>query len=351
MGHQPPAIRCLERTDEIESRPMHGPVAIVGGSIAGAALAIHLGRRGIRTVVYEKTRFPRRKACGEGLLPHGYTALRSLVNDAPPGVEVSGIRYWSPKGGHATAAFGDLGPGLMVRREVFDAWLLDQARRTPNVRVLEEEFLESDATVVVGADGMRSMFHGRPPFKRTHPKRERVGMSTRIEGYAGGDRVDVFIGVGGEAYVGPAGNGESSLALLMEKGGKPENVLAGIPALAGVRFTLPWIGASPLGSRVTPLVHGRTLLLGDAAGAADPITGEGMSLAILSAGVAAEAIAAGDLAVYETERRRLARPSERLAKLILRLAGSPWLAERTVQLLRNAPAVFARLLREACSAR
>ncbi len=330
---------------------MTGDVAVVGGSIAGAALAIHLGRRGIRTVVYEKARFPRRKVCGEGLLPHGYAALRSLVDGAPPGVEISGIRYWSPKGGQAGAAFGDLGPGLMVRREIFDAWLLDQARRTPNVCVLEEEFRESDATVIVGADGLRSMFHGRPPFKRTHPKRERVGMSTRIEGYDGGDRVDVFIGVGGEAYVGPAGNGISSLAVLMEKGGRPEGVLAGIPALAGARLTMPWIGASPLGSRVTPLVHGRILLIGDAAGAADPITGEGMSLALLSAEAAADAIVAGDLARYESERRRLARPSERLAKLILRLAGSPWLAERTVQLLRTAPAVFSRLLREACSAR
>ncbi len=330
------------------------PVAIVGGSIAGAALAIHLGRRGIRTVIYERAPFPRRKACGEGLLPHGYAALRALIGERSPGVEVFGIRYFGRTGECATAVFGELGPGLMVRREVFDAWLLDHARRTPNVEVREQEYGEyrggDAAAVVVGADGMRSRFH-RPPFTRMHPERQRVGMSTRIRGYDGGDRVDVFLGVGGEAYLGPAGGGEWSLALLLEKGTKPEPFLAATPALRGVEVTMPWVGAGPLGSRVTPLVAGRTLLIGDAAGAADPITGEGMSLALLSAEAAADAIADGDLARYERERRRLAQPSERMARRILRLSRSPWLAERSVRRLARKPALFSRLLRQACSAR
>ena len=57
-------------------RPRAADVTIVGGGPAGAALAVELGRRGMRVVLYEKARHPRFKPCGEGLLPHGVAALR-----------------------------------------------------------------------------------------------------------------------------------------------------------------------------------------------------------------------------------------------------------------------------------
>src|SRR5688572_8671347 len=116
-------------------------VCIVGGSVAGATLAIHLGRAGLRTVVYDKARFPRRKACGEGLLPHGAAELKSLGLGDPPGTRVNGLRYFSPSGESATATFAsaDLGPGWVVHRDAFDAWLLDHARSTPHVQVRESE--------------------------------------------------------------------------------------------------------------------------------------------------------------------------------------------------------------------
>ncbi len=341
-------------------------VLIVGGSVAGASLAIHLGRRGLRTVVFDKARFPRRKACGEGLLPHGAAELKSLCLGDPPGTRVAGLRYFGPSGDSATARFAEagLGPGWVVHRDAFDAWLLGHARETPNVIVQEAAPVsdaaidESRARIVVGADGLHSIFHRRSPFRRIHPGRARVGMSAVIRGYPAADTVDVFLGSGGEAYVGPAGSGETSLALLLEEGVRPDAALSGFPAFRDIEIVRPFIGAGPLGSRVDPIVHGRVLLIGDAAGAVDPITGEGMALALLSARAAAEAIeeavATGDLGAlerYAEARRKLMEPAVRMANLLLKVSRLPWVANRAVRKLARDPGLFGRLLRAACGAR
>src|SRR6266850_3514568 len=120
-------------------------VIIVGASVAGAALAIHLGRRGLRTVLFDKARFPRRKACGEGLLPHGAAELKSLGLGDPPGTRVHGIRYFSPSGDSAAARFDEagLGAGWVVHRDVFDRWLLRHARAIPNVAVKETTLIRA----------------------------------------------------------------------------------------------------------------------------------------------------------------------------------------------------------------
>ena len=347
-------------------------VLVVGGSVAGAALAIHLGRLGIHVVVCDKARFPRRKTCGEGLLPHGSAELKSLGLGDPPGFPVAGLRYFAPSGHSASQRFDacDLGPGWVVHRDAFDRWLLDLARATPNVEVREDTpvlHVAVDeggaaaaglrARIVVGADGPHSILHRFGPFRRIEPARARVGMSAVVTGYPAGDLVDVHLGKGGEAYVGPTGSGEVSLALLLERGTRPEDLIASIPALKDIRIVHPFIGAGPLGVRVAPVVHGRLLLLGDAAGAVDPISGEGMSLALLSARSAAaairEALESGDMGAldrYAEARRLLMAPASRMAGLILRMTKHPWLADRVVRKLAQDPPLFGRLLRAACGA-
>jgi len=87
-----------------------------------------------------------------------------------------------------------------------------------------------------------------------------------------------------------------------------------------------------------------TLLVGDAAGAPDPVTGEGMSLALLSARAAAEAIAAGRPRDYEKARRRLAQGSDWLGRWILRASRYPSIADRVVGSLVDHPDLFTKLL-------
>ena len=109
--------------------------------------------------------------------------------------------------------------------------------------------------------------------------------------------------------------------------------------------------SAPLGLRVGSVAEGDVLLVGDAAGAPDPVTGEGMSLAILSAAALAEALAAGDPQRYAKERRRLAGNSDWLGRWLLRATRYPAITERVVAGLVEHPELFAKLLEIAVGTR
>ena len=53
-------------------------VLIAGGGIAGASLAVMLGRAGVRVELFERGSFPREKPCGEGLFPGGVRVMERL---------------------------------------------------------------------------------------------------------------------------------------------------------------------------------------------------------------------------------------------------------------------------------
>jgi len=84
-----------------------------------------------------------------------------------------------------------------------------------------------------------------------------------------------------------------------------------------VQLTTPVMAASPLGLRVPRIVDRGLLLIGDAAGAPDPITGDGIALAMASVKPAADAIVFGDLATYERLRLDMGRNADRLGRLLL----------------------------------
>ena len=339
---------------------------VVGGGPAGSAVAIELGRRGLRVALLEKSRHPRPKACGEGLLPHGVAALEDLGLDVP-GARVKGIRYVSPGGVTAEADF-PAGHGRVVRREMFDACLFDAASRTENVEAFQETAYDPaswKARWVIGADGLHSQFHRRPEFPASPPALRRVGLSTHARGLAvDRDRVEVILHEGGEVYLAPSTGDEALVACLYREGDLPRGhtngdrvmhtllsleVLRG--RLRGLTLTTPVLGAGPLGLRVGAVASDDTLLVGDAAGAPDPVTGEGMSLALLSARAAAEAIVAGRPRDYEKARRRLAAGADWLGRWVLRASRYPAVADRVVQSLVDHPELFTKLLEIATGTR
>ena len=61
-------MRSVERTE----------IAVVGAGPSGAATALLLARAGHAVTVFDRARFPRDKACGEGLMPPGVHVLRDL---------------------------------------------------------------------------------------------------------------------------------------------------------------------------------------------------------------------------------------------------------------------------------
>ncbi|HLY08914.1 MAG TPA: FAD-dependent monooxygenase [Planctomycetota bacterium] len=332
---------------------------VVGGSVAGSTAARELARRGLTVALVDKARFPRPKACGEGLLPHGLAALREAGIEVE-GCRVRGLRFVSPSGATAEADFPG-GSGLVVRRERFDERLFRAAAATPGVTAFEETLYDPErfpARWVVGADGLRSQFHRRPEFPAAPPALRRVGLSTHVRGLEiDRDRVEVLLHESGEVYLAPSEHGEALVACLFRQDALPPgpsnedrvlHVLLSLEVLAGrtrgLAFTSPVLAIAPLGLHVGSVVSGNTILVGDAAGAPDPVTGEGMSLAILSARAGAEAIAAGRPADYELARRRLAAGSNWLGRWLLRATRYPRIADRVVSSLVDHPELFTKLL-------
>jgi flavin-dependent dehydrogenase len=308
-------------------------VAIAGGGPAGAALAIELGHRGVRVNLYEKARHPRLKACGEGLLPHGVAALRAIAGlpDAP---RVRGLRF--VVGNASTEADFPEGFGLVVRRDCFDTWLFEKAAATPNVDARMGLAYQSEGErFVVGADGRHSRFHRRLAARR--PRHARVGLSAHAIGLDDiSDRVEVFFHREGELYIAPTGGGETLVAALFHQDRfRRDGISYLLDTIPGVRdrarrveFTTPILAASPLGLRLSRIVDRDLLLIGDAAGAPDPITGDGIAMAMASVKPAADAIVSGDLASYERTRLAMGRNADRLGRLLLAISRAEGRAAR-----------------------
>ena len=144
-------------------------VAVVGGGPSGATTALLLARRGLRVVLLDRARFPRDKACGEGLMPPGVDVLRRLglydqvlATGARPLHDVT----YQHEGGRpeASARFpndpsGSTAPGLGIRRTAFDAVLVDALRSEPTATVRESALVTGLARDVGGG-------HGRPCRRR-----------------------------------------------------------------------------------------------------------------------------------------------------------------------------------------
>ncbi len=373
-------------------------VVIVGGSVAGAATAAFLGRRGRRVIVLERARFPRDKPCGEGLMPHGVDVLAELgllprVRTAGAR-ELVGVRYTLESGETVLGRFpprhGRSSVALGVRRLRLDDTLLRAAREAGDVLV-REGFRVSDvlrqggtvvgvtdgntavrARVVVGADGLRSRVRSAMGWDRyrSRPRRYAVIGHFLLSPFRPlRPAVEVVLCSGMEAYVTPLDGDEALVALL---GGKPlmrqfagdlagayERIVRSQPRLSELltdATLLPGVRATgPFAVRARHVAGGNTLLVGDAAGFLDPITGEGMASSLqqarAAAGVIDRALRAGgtpDLSAFTAEHRRITRTSTMLTWVALGLCTFPRLTPRAMAGLQRRAGLFSRLLAVNC---
>ena len=299
-------------------------------------------------MLYERARHPRFKPCGEGLLPHGVAALRAIAG-LPSAPRVRGLRFTA--GRIVVDADFPGEAGLVVRRDRFDAWLFGRAAQTANVDARPGTAYRPGRTrFQVGADGIHSLFHRR--FVGAYRPSRRVGLSTHVLGLEGlGDRVEVFFHDEGELYVAPTGGGEALVSALFDyrhfRRDGINYLLRKTWALrdrvSRLEFTTPVLASAPLGLHVPRITDPEAglLLVGDAAGASDPITASGLALALVATREAADAIVSGDLSQYERRRRALERPARELGVLMRWLGRSE---RRATRVLRYAPAIVEPLL-------
>ncbi|MFI9542600.1 NAD(P)/FAD-dependent oxidoreductase [Streptomyces sp. NPDC052016] len=333
---------------------------IAGGGPAGLATALHAVRAGLDTVVAEPRRAPVDKACGEGLMPGAVRALTALGLEIP-GHLIRGIRYvQGPR--RVEAAFRH-GPGLGARRTGLHT-ALHGAVVDAGVPVLplRVEEVRQDATGVtvpgtglrarwlVAADGLHSPVRRSLKLERT-PRSTgtpRYGLRRHYAVPPWSPYVEVHWGAYAEAYVTPLGPALVGVALLTSRRAPFTTQLASFPELAArlppEAAVTAVRGAGPLRQRARTRVHGRVLLVGDAAGYIDALTGEGLSLALTGAKALVANVCRGTPSRYETDWRRATRRHRLLTDLLVRARQQPALAPHIMPTAERAPRLFAAVV-------
>jgi geranylgeranyl reductase family protein len=320
-------------------------VVVVGAGPAGCSAAVTLTRAGRHVALVDKASFPRDKTCGDGLTVWALRELEAL------GFEPATVPSWHPVDaawvGSPSRAPVELplprGQGLfaaVARRAELDAALLDLAAQegvavlegwpctgaaadADGITVVGPDGVALRAAAVIGADGVWSPLRrhlGGPdrerPLGEWHAFRQyasRVGplAASRLYAWFEPDFLP------GYAWSFPVGQGEANVGFGILRGGRwpvgamgrlwaeilerphirevigPDAVLEGRPQ------------AWPIPARAdgVTLHLGRALFVGDAAAAADPLTGEGIGQALATGRWAAEAIIAGHRDPADAARR------------------------------------------------
>ncbi len=365
-------------------------IIIVGAGVAGTSSAIALAQEGHRILLLDRAVFPRHKPCGEGIMPQGAAVLESLgvlpEILAQGGLKVQGLRVRSYDGMWAGADLprgkDEISHGVVMRRYLLDHLLIERAKSFSNVTVREgfrvvEALQEGPviqgvaghpmnktyrpesfrAPLTIGADGSRSVFHNRCGIKKTYLSRRRFGVSGHLAGVEGtGSYIEVILQKDSEIYVAPCDGDLTLVALLLEeklikffKGNLAQGYVTFLKSVEGFGERLgdsqlvpPVLSVGPLGLKVAPIYRPGLLLIGDSAGFLDPITGEGMTLALKSMKAALpvikDAFARGNfgedvLARYAGERARAIGDVLKLTQLILYASRFEWLTNRAIRRL------------------
>lgn len=256
--------------------------------------------------------------------------------------------------------------------------------------------------VIIGADGARSRVRASLGLQAPPPAHPRWGVRVHFRLAPDArrtlaDRVEIFVGAGHEIYVTPLPDGEVLVAALCESARAPARnigsgdhepvdeserdhegsrepacerdpsglvrtaagslptLIARHPALVdrlrgAVAISSPR-GRFPLACRAAAGIAPGAVLIGDAAGFTDPITGGGMAQALLSAellvGFLPRALASRDdewLWRFDRQRRRLLRDYVLLTAFTVQLARRPELARAMLRFMRASPAFMRHLV-------
>ena len=362
---------------------------VAGAGPVGLAVAVLAATSGFDVLVADPRvdqagAEPIDKACGEGLLPLGLRRLRALGVD-PPGRPLAGIRYLRATGGPTADARFRAGPGRGIRRTVLQGALaaraagagvavirgavvgLAQDERAVQVRLRRDG---GEAVVrarwLVGADGLHSLVRRTSGLAGAAPRRPRYGLRRHVAVSPWTDFVEVHWAPHAEAYVTPVADDLVGVALLCR--GRPGSWDAGFAAFPRLAERLgpppsepvrraesvrgvgpvggvgPVRGAGPLRQVARRRVAGRVLLVGDAAGYVDALTGEGISVGVAQAQALVGALRLGDPQQYERAWWAVTRRYRVLTGALVGAAEHPLVRPLIVPAARRLPPAYAALV-------
>lgn len=331
-------------------------VIVVGTGMAGAAVAHGLARRGMAVLMVEKGRHPRAKACGGCLHPRGVALMEEMgMGGLLPAARCDAVELREPGAPVVRLPLGR--PFRVVDRAVLDAAMvgaavgagaeylcdctvvgssLAEGVRRVDCRAPGGGAMALRGALVVAADGLNSVLARgaglvRPARSWWRPK---VGVSAEGEGPVSLDLSAITMLCAGWGYLGVVamGAGRWHLAAAVQAGELARHGTRGIihaaleqHGLAGMQLLEGTMATTPaLTRRLARPWAERLLVVGDAAGYMEPITGEGMTWALAGARAAVAAAAGGWHAGTGVEyaarwRREVARRRRwvRLAAMVL----------------------------------
>ncbi len=303
----------------------HFDVIVTGAGPGGATATCELAKAGVRTLLIEKQKLPRRKTCGGGLT---YKVTKALSFDISSVVErtmTSFVLTYKMSNPRVVKSPNPL--VYMVRRSEFDnlltttavnagAQLMDETK-VDNVSADDRCTVSTSrgtytSDFLIGADGATGVTAralGLMTDRVLLPAVENeVEVSSQVAEYWR-DKMSLDLGTLRASYgwvfpkedhfnVGVGGFGPHADFAQSLKRYDSEHLNRRVPDRVRVRKTSGYV--LPLRRRNAPIQKGRAMLIGDAAGLVEALTGEGIYYAICSGQIAARAIATNMYTQYET---------------------------------------------------
>lgn len=337
-------------------------------------------------MLVDRARFPRHKLCGDTLNPGAVDLLDSLALGESPLATALPIAGMLVTGPHAAveARYGNSTVGRAIERSVLDSWLLSRAvaagvtfedgvivrdalvDSTPAGNVVHgarvtagasPANLQIAARMTLAADGRASVMARALGLSSYALSPRRWAYGTYASGVIGTSSLGEMH-IRGRKYIGvaPVSSELCNVCVvtgLRQGGRKPlEIVRSEIDAdpvlrerFAGARFEAPVSVLGPLAVTSHACGASGLLLAGDAAGFVDPMTGDGLHLALRGGLLAADEILAslergessGAAARLATARTSALGPKLRFNRALRRLVETPAAVSAAALIARVSP--------------